>query len=116
MILSYLIIILSLPCCGQKDKKETTEQELSSINNSFIPQKNVGRVSDFDSLFSPAEVRYLDSIVNTHELLTTNEIAIVTLHLDSLQIKTSEDFDKFSLLLFQKWGIGIFNQSDFSVT
>jgi len=63
-------------------------------------------VSDFDKIFTIDEAVRLDSIINAHEVKTTNEIAIVTLSLDSFQIKTPKDFDKFSLSLFKKWGVG----------
>ncbi len=78
----YLIILsLSLPCCGQKDKKE--KKEPVSTNQSIIPEKPIGWISDFERIFTPAEVNYLDSILTRHEKETTNEIAVVTYQLDS---------------------------------
>lgn len=102
-LLSYFFIIfsLSLPCCGQKDKKEPV-----SSYQSLIPEKSIGWVSDFDSVFTLSEAVYLDSIIKRHEMQTTNEVALVTLQLDSFQVKTIEDFDKFSLSMFKKWGVG----------
>ena len=103
LLLSYLLIIfsLSLPCCGQKDKKEPI-----SPYQPLIPEKSLGWVSDFEKVFTPDEGVYFDSIINNHEVQTTNEIALVTLPLDSFQVKTPEDFDNFSLSLFRQWGIG----------
>jgi uncharacterized protein len=98
-----LIFSFSMPGCGQKDKKE---QATNQVVNPVIPDKPIGWVSDFEKIFSPAEIASLDSIISEHEVKTTNEIAIVTFPLDTFGIKTPEDFDKFSLSLFQQWGIG----------
>jgi len=102
-IILFLIIISSLNSCGQKEKKSQTSD---SAFDSLIPPKQIGWVSDFDKVFTTAETIYLDSIINSHEIQTTNEIAVVTIQLDSSQIKTSEDFNMFSLSLFRSWGVG----------
>jgi uncharacterized protein len=103
IFLSYLLTLfsISLTCCGQKDKKVPTPSY-----HSLIPEKPIGWVSDFEKIFTIEQAFYLDSIINRHEVETTNEIALVTLLLDSFQIKTPEDFGKVSLTLFKQWGIG----------
>jgi uncharacterized protein len=104
--ISYLFIILalSLSCCGQQDKK--TGQKKVTGTDLVIPEKPIGRVSDFERIFTPVQVYYLDSIIASHEKITSNEIAVVSYALDSTRIKTADDFDKFSFLLFNQWGIG----------
>ncbi len=102
LLACFLIVFsLALPCCGQKDKSGSIPSY-----QSLIPEKPIGWVSDFERVFTIDEVQYLDSIINSHEVQTTNEIALVTLPLDSFQIKTPEDFNKFSLSLFKKWCVG----------
>ncbi|MBC7874153.1 MAG: TPM domain-containing protein [Ferruginibacter sp.] len=104
--LFYLVIIISLsfPCCGQK--KDKKDQPSASVNNPGFPKKPIGWVSDFDSVFTPAQAVYLDSLMNAHEVQTTNEIAVVTLQPGSYQIITPGDFDAFAFSLFKEWGIG----------
>ncbi|MDZ4795394.1 MAG: TPM domain-containing protein [Bacteroidota bacterium] len=96
-----VIVSFSMPCCGQKDKKET-----ASPFQSLIPEKPTDWVADLEKIFTPVQVAHLDSIINSHEAQSTNEIAIVTLQLDSFKITTPEDFNSFSLALFNQWGIG----------
>ena len=101
-----LLILFFFPCCGQVDsiKKETEERD--RIFGSLIPAKAIGWTSDFDNVFTKQEIIYLDSIIGKHEEQTSNEVAVVTLQLDSTSIKSSKDFDEFSLALFRKWGVG----------
>ena len=72
----------------------------------LIPAKPIGWVSDFEKIFTDEQVQTLDSIIDEHETRSTNEIAIVTLALDSVAIKSEKDFDQFSLELYNQWGIG----------
>ena len=48
----------------------------------------------------------LGSIIGEHESETTNEIAVVTLALDTASIRSVKEFDQFSLELFNQWGVG----------
>lgn len=98
-----LICLLSLSCKGQK--KETNNQQVDSFI-SIIPKEPIGYVSDFENVFSNTEIRFLDSIIIQHEKNTTNQIAVVTWNLDTLLIKSAEDFNKISQALFRKWGVG----------
>ena len=72
----------------------------------LIPAKPIGWVSDFEKLFTDEQIRTLDSIIGKFAAGSSNEIAIVTLALDSVAIKTVKDFEQFSLALFNQWGIG----------
>lgn len=92
--------LVSVKLKQKKNSKDTLPAR------SIIPEKPIGWISDFDRVFTLNEAAYLDSLINNHEIQTTNEIALVTLQLDSFQIKTPEDFDKFSLTLFKRWGVG----------
>jgi uncharacterized protein len=100
----FLCIFLSPACFGQTEikanKKDTT------LARTPIPEKPTGWVADFENIFTPEERFILDSLINSHELNYSNEVAIVTLTLDSILITSSEEFDNFSLTLFKKWGIG----------
>jgi hypothetical protein len=96
------LFIVSLQACfGQKEVKENSKDTLPA--RSMIQEKPIGWVSDFERVFTLNEAAYLDSLINNHEIQTTNEVALVTLQLDSFRIKTSKDFDKFSLSLFKDW-------------
>ena len=94
------ILFLSLSGCGQKRNKETASLQL------IIPEKPISWVSDFEKLFTTEQSNYLDSLIHIYETSTGNEIAIVTLSLDTFQIENSQKFDDFSLALFNKWGVG----------
>jgi uncharacterized protein len=103
----YTVILLSVAyaSCGQNKNKN----KLNPANTSdtfAIPAKPVGWVSDFEKIFSEAQILILDSIIAKHEELTTNEIAIVCCNPDTNVVKNSNDFQKFTLTLLNKWGIG----------
>lgn len=72
----------------------------------LIPAKPIGWVSDFEKVFTDEQIKTLDSIIAKHEEESGNEIAIVTLALDSVTIKSVNDFEQFTLTLFNQWGIG----------
>jgi uncharacterized protein len=65
--------------------------------------KPLGWTSDFEHIFTAAQIRELDSIVSQFEKETTNEIAIVTI--DSTQT-TKDKFDDFIPGLHNNWGVG----------
>lgn len=100
----YILLCLSFSGCAQKDtKKEEKKTDPAGIT---IPAKPVGWVSDLENIFSREQIQVLDSIIGIHNKETTNEIAIVTYDLDSAQVKTTADFEAFTLTLFNEWGIG----------
>ena len=96
-------LLLSYSSCGQKNKK-VIEAKPSVVSSNF--PKAIGWVSDFEKILTTSEINYLDSIIQLHEKKTTNEIAVVTYKPDTAIIKTMQDFDKFSLELFNEWGVG----------
>jgi len=98
------IIVLSRPCLSQEKVKVNAKDTIPS--NSLIPERPTSRVSDFENIFTVDESFVLDSLINVQEEKNSNEIAIITLRLDSTDINTSEEFDDFSLTLFNQWGIG----------
>jgi uncharacterized protein len=67
-----------------------------------IPQAR-GLVNDFSSVFTAAQLKTLDSMVNEYEQKTSIEIAIVTLR--AAQVN-KEDFDRYTLQMANHWGIG----------
>jgi len=101
--LLYLVIILTLPCCSQGNKK-TKEQTVSQ--NLPFPKEPIGRVSDFEKIFTPEQIIYMDSILSDEEKQTSNQVALVTLSLDSTQINNTVYFNNISLSLLNTWGVG----------
>ncbi len=95
--------LLSLSCKGQKADKE---KEKSSAVDFLIPERATGWVSDFEKILTEKEVAFFDSIISLHEQQTTNQVALVTCHLDTSIIHSASDFSQFSLTLFRKWGVG----------
>ena len=72
----------------------------------LIPATPIGWVSDFEKTFSPEQLNILDSIISLHEKETSNEIAIVTIEIDTMIIRTSEEFQGFVFELAKEWGVG----------
>jgi uncharacterized protein len=113
-ILSYLLIacFFTLTCCAQGDKKktgETKEQRADTIKGPAIvtiPEKPIGWVSDFEKLFTPEQIIFLDSIIAKHEKETANEVAIVTYGMAPGELEELGGLESFSFALFNKWGIG----------
>lgn len=93
----YILIFFFIPIIGsgQTDKFKK-----------LIPASPIGWVSDFEKNFSEEQVNILDSIIGLHEGETSNEIAIVTLEIDSTAITSSEEFAEFTLELSKEWGVG----------
>jgi len=101
--LLLIISLLSLSCKGQKTEKE--KEKISAIDL-VIPEKSTGWVSDFEKILTEKQVAFFDSIISLHEQQTTNQVALVTCHLDTSIIHSASDFSQFSLTLFRKWGVG----------
>ena len=91
----FLVFIASSVGCSQSGKIKR-----------LIPARPTGWVSDFEKNFTDEQVQFLDSMIRKHESETANEIAVVTLALDTVSIQSEKEFDQFSLTLFNKWGIG----------
>jgi uncharacterized protein len=94
--------VVSFSSCGQKK-----EEKEASSHKIVLPEKPLGWVSDFEKLFTASEINYLDSIIEVNERQTTNQLAVVTLALDSSYINNIESFDQISLRLFNQWSVGI---------
>ncbi len=95
---------IAFSSCGQQDK--TNKEKKTDSIQQVIPIKPIGRVSDFEKILSSEQVSDLENIIAEHEKATTNQVAIVTCWLDSTLIRTTDDFDSFSLSLFNHWKIG----------
>ena len=100
----FITVILLFSSCKQKDKK-VSEEKVVQPTSSF-PVKPEGWVSDFERILTQAQINYLDSMIDLHQNETTNQIAIVTSALDTSVIKSEEDFNNYSLSLFNEWGVG----------
>lgn len=103
-ILLTLLLATSVTCfsCGQSGETKKG----ATIWDSIIPPAPIGWVSDFEKVFSLAEVAYLDSIIGVFEEETSNEITIVSLEFDPGTVISTKDFEDLSLALFRKWGVG----------
>jgi uncharacterized protein len=97
------LLVLS---CKEKKPVPVVVPDPPAIEVVF-PEKPLGYVSDFEKLLSAAQVAYLDSIIGLHEKETTNQLAVVTLDLDTARIKSREDLEQFSVKLFNQWGVGV---------
>jgi len=104
--LIYLLPVLLFftTSCGRKSNK--SKQENTVPIEYPIPEKPKGWVSDFGNIFTAEQVNVLDGTLTLFEGDTKNEVVIVSLNLDSALIKTVDDFNSFSLALFNKWGVG----------
>ena len=91
----FILLIASSLTCRQDSKFKK-----------LIPARPIGWVSDFEKIFTDQQVQFLDSMISKHESETANEIAIVTLALDTVSIRSEKEFDQFSLALFSQWGVG----------
>lgn len=91
--------------------KPMTPSELSTYRQSIwdtLPAA-IGWVNDFEGLYSFAEERNLESILEHFEKKTSIEICIVTL--DSNMVE-NQKFDEFAYRLMKKWGIGKISKSN----
>lgn len=102
-ILVCLVCLIGFSCKGQK--KEPLP-ETKDTANYLLPQRPQGYVSDFSQILTGPQIQHLDSLLAAHEKETTNQVVVITLDPDTSQVKTREDFDKFSLHLFNQWGVG----------
>jgi uncharacterized protein len=102
LLFACLLLVFS---CKEKKKPPVIVPDPPKPEFTF-PEKPLGYVSDFEKLLSAEQVIYLDSIIGLHEKETTNQVAVVTLDLDTAKIKTGDDLIQFSTRLFNRWGVG----------
>jgi len=77
-------------------------KERSDPLATHIPRAR-GFINDYVWLFTPNEIKSLDSLVSDYEKKTTVEIAVATV--DSTMVK-SPDFEDYSLVMMRIWGVG----------
>ncbi len=73
----------------------------SKIYSLEIPERPIGRVSDYAKILRPEEVSTLEAILSNYERETTNQIVIAIFN--SLE---GWDIEDFSIRLAEKWKIG----------
>lgn len=66
-----------------------------------IPERPIGRVSDYANILKPEEISTLENILSNYERETTNQIVIAIFN--SLE---GWDIEDFSVKLAEKWKIG----------
>jgi uncharacterized protein len=72
------------------------------IKDTIIP-KPIGHVNDFEKIYSPDEIKTLDSTIIEFEKRTTIQIAIITI--DTLMVDR-RNFDSWTLKVMNTWGVG----------
>jgi uncharacterized protein len=70
--------------------------------NDTVPRP-IGYVNDYDSLFTPAQEYFLDSLIARFEQQTTIQIAVVTV---DTAMTSKENFDNYALRILRVWSIG----------
>lgn len=63
----------------------------------------IGYVNDFEHLFTPRQVEFLDSLIHDYERRTTIEIAVLTV---DTSLTLPGNFDFFTLQTMNAWGVG----------
>ena len=84
----FLLFFLNL--AGQTEK------------DTVIPEQR-GHISDFEGIYSPAQIDTLDSLIVDFEKRTTIQIAIITI--DTTMMR-KEDLDSWTLKVGNAWGVG----------
>lgn len=109
ILLVFLVVCGCAPLRSQTNGNvmtdSTTAAQLQVSRQFFwdsLP-KRTGWTNDFEKLFSAIEIQLLDSIIDSFEKETTNQICIVTV--DSSHI-SKERFDDLALHIGTTWGIG----------
>lgn len=87
LIFFYFLAILIYPGCDEQSKKE-------------------GVISDFENILLPEQIHVLDSVVTDHEKETSNEVAIVSLSIDTSKIKDIQGVSKLTLDYANKLEVG----------
>jgi len=106
-ILLFLLILstnLNAQDIGVQKKDSigsTVEVSLENFWNSL--QNSLGRINDYDNLYSDTEESILDKIVTKFEKETSIKIGIVTIDTGKV---SKECFDELSSDIAREWGIG----------
>jgi uncharacterized protein len=74
----------------------------SATRQDTIPRP-IGYVSDFESLFTPAQIDTLDNLLHAFEQRTTIEIAVITV---DTSLTVAGNFDYFTLKTMDAWAVG----------
>jgi uncharacterized protein len=76
---------------------------VATSNTLQIPRKPLGWTTDYEGIFTSAQIDTLNAIISQFERETTNEIAVVTI---DRSWTTKEKFDSSILTLANHWGVG----------
>lgn len=115
----YFISIGLLFSCGNAEKEKTipvtntvvnneqpqalmADSTTSADNTTSLPDA-IGRINDFENIFTPEQEQELDQIISAFENKTGNQIGIITV----ANTGTYTDFKKYSVDLFNHWGVGL---------
>jgi uncharacterized protein len=80
----------------------TTIISIIAPTRDTIPRP-VGYINDFEHLFTPRQVDFLDSLIHDYERRTTIEIAVLTV---DTSLTLPGNFDFFTLQTMNAWGVG----------
>ncbi|RZL66387.1 MAG: TPM domain-containing protein [Pedobacter sp.] len=95
-----LITLLSFSACAQV--KNDKSGKINGIDTNNI-KKPIGWINDFEKVFSPTEIKTLDSLVSNFEKETTIEICVLTV--DTAMVSYKE-FENYILATSNYWGVG----------
>lgn len=98
IILSFCTLLAGSAACQVRQ----LPKPVSDSTTDNLP-KPLGRVSDYEQVFTPVQIGQLDSLIRRFEEETTNEIAVITI--DSSWVK-KEAFDDYTLAIARQWGVG----------
>ena len=108
----FLVSFTSGDCCCQININENLKQADSSeifhkevvreIIRDSLPHR-VGRINDFEKLFSKKQEKTLDSIIADYENKKAIEICIITI---DTTLTTKKNFDDFVLFTHNMWEVG----------
>lgn len=104
-ILILLLTLNLLSCKGttqETDIKQSTKFDFSTVEK-FRETKIKGQIiNDYDSIFSPSQIKELSDIIYDYNIETTRQIVVVTI--DSIEPYT--DIQKMATDLGKYWRVG----------
>ncbi len=115
---TFIFLAISIVTFGQNTQIDSIRHTSTGLANYATPPdsqydavmklnwhaiKPLGRVSDFEKLFTQEEIEHLENLIALFDKTTSIEIAVVTI--DASQVDANH-FDEFALFLAQNWQVG----------
>ncbi len=115
---TFIFLAISIVTFGQNTQIDSIRHTSTGLANYATPPdsqydavmklnwrtiKPLGRVSDFEKLFTQEEIEHLENLITLFDKTASIEIAVVTI--DANQVDANH-FDEFALFLAQYWQAG----------